>query len=141
MANGLYNERYSAMRMGHQLDIGPDKISAIYKWKLKDRWNSMQVAALNKPEEVLPATEEDFILEHYWGYNELNETTTIEYGVEHPRWQIYPVTSYKLDADIERLYGKDFAPFIQNVAPHSVFLARGSDIIVRRPRKLIIPGS
>ncbi|MES2775454.1 MAG: DUF2071 domain-containing protein [Bacteroidota bacterium] len=132
MANGLYNEHYHAMPMRHQIsETGPD-ISACYEWKLKGNWNSLKVTAANNPALIKADSEEEFIFEHYWGYNALNAKKTIEYGVEHPRWEVYPVTSFAADYDIERLYGKAFLPYL-SIQPQSVFLAKGSEIIVRKP--------
>lgn len=99
-------------------------------------WNSIQIKAENKLTDIIPGSEAAFILEHYFGYNQLNKNTTIEYAVEHPRWQIYPVQQYSLKAAIAQLYGQAFVPFIEGVAPHSVFLAKGSNVIVRKPVKI-----
>jgi len=135
MANGLYNEHYHAMPMRHHIAETPNNITVGYDWKLRGNWNTLKATAANTPSLILPGTEEEFIFEHYWGYNELNPKTTIEYGVEHPRWQVYPVTSFEANYDIENLYGKHFVPYLA-VAPQSVFLAKGSAVVVRKPRNI-----
>ena len=139
MANKLYNEHYRALPMGHTHDLAGDEITIAYKWKHNKKWDSLSVSALNKLQDIQPGSEEEFILEHYWGYNLLTPTTSVAYAVEHPRWQVFPVTSFTLDANIEKLYGKEFAPFIQGITPQSVFLAKGSEIIVRRPERITAP--
>lgn len=137
IANLLYNEHYSSARMTHEIKTDKDILSVSYQFKTKNQpWNNLAIKAVNKLEDIIPGSEAEFIFEHYSGYNKLNTHTTIEYAVEHPRWQIYPVTSHSLDCDIETLYGAAFAPFIKGVTPHSVFLAKGSDVIVRRPVKI-----
>ena len=133
MANGLYNEHYKAMPMRHQIKETPNELNVSYDWKYRNKWNNLKVTAANSPSLIQPGTEEEFIFEHYWGYNQLNKTTTIEYGVVHPRWEVYPVTSFEADYDIDKLYGKEFVPFL-SAKPHSVFLAKGSEVIVRKPR-------
>jgi len=134
IANTLYNEHYSTAKMSHQVNETPDTISAAYQWKKNgEQWNSLSVAALNKPAVIAAGSEEEFIFEHYFGYNQLNRHTTIEYAVEHPRWQVYPVTHFTLQCDVAQLYGNEFVPFIEKLTPHSVFLAKGSDVIVRKP--------
>ena len=55
-------------------------------------------------ESLGPGSPEEFIFEHYYVYNKLNEKTIVEYSLAHPRWQIYKVTNYKLDCAIEKLY-------------------------------------
>lgn len=131
-ANLLYNEHYKAMPMRHAIEIKEDNINVKYEWKYKSSWNAIQLNAQNNPYAIGKNTDEEFIFEHYWGYNQVSEKKVIEYGVEHERWQVFPVKDYKLYCNIEDLYGKAFLPYLsQN--PHSVFLAKGSSVIVRKP--------
>jgi len=134
IANTLYNEHYSNAFMKHQINESSEMISVAYQWKKwGKKWNSLSVNASNIQQPIIAGSEEEFIFEHYFGYNQLNKATTIEYAVEHPRWQVYPVTDFTLDCDIAGLYGAAFAPFIENQQPHSVYLAKGSKVIVRKP--------
>jgi len=133
-ANTLYNEHYSTAKMKHEIINTNEKISAVYHWKKwGQQWNSLSVEAANLPQSIPAGSAEEFIFEHYFGYNKLNAATTIEYAVEHPRWQTYPVNKFDLNCDTAGLYGAAFVPFIDNVTPHSVFLAKGSEVIVRKP--------
>ncbi len=137
MANLFYNEHYSTAKMNHAINLKNHELQVTYNWKKKNQdWNSMWVKANPVLKDIVPGSEEEFIFEHYYGYNKLNETTTIEYSLAHPRWQVYPVTYYRLDCDVEKLYGAPFVPFIQNVKPVSIFLAKGSDVMVKMPKKL-----
>jgi uncharacterized protein YqjF (DUF2071 family) len=137
MANVLYNEHYSTALMKHQIINSEDALSVSFDWKKGNTgWNHMQVNAEKETVAILPGSEASFILEHYWGYNKLNARTSIEYGVEHPSWQIHPVKTVALQADIKKLYGAAFAPFIEDITPRSVFLAKGSDVIVRKPLRI-----
>jgi uncharacterized protein len=131
-ANLLYNEHYKSMSMNHDIKIADTLLDINYQWKYKKEWNSMTVLAQNQPTLIQTDSEEEFIFEHYWGYNQLNKNTTIEYGVEHERWQVYPVKDFTLNCNIEALYGKVFVPFLTK-NPHSVYLAKGSSVIVRKP--------
>lgn len=141
-ANILYNEHYSTANMFHRIKEVDNQLLVEYHWKKKSgTWNFIKIAASAAVQEIETGSEAEFILEHYYGYNGFDSNTTIEYAVEHPRWQIYPVTSYVLQADIAHLYGAVFVPFIDGVKPHSVFLARGSAVIVRKPRKIKSEGS
>lgn len=132
MANALYNEHYSRMPMQHQAHVENNFLQLNYEWQNKQQWNSLKVKALNRPQPITPSTQEEFIFEHYWGYNQLNKNTLIEYGVEHPRWEIFPVTYFELNADIARLYGSDFVPYLTG-NPESVMLAKGSAVTIRKP--------
>jgi uncharacterized protein len=44
---------------------------------------------------------------------------------------MYPMRSYRLEVDFGNVYGPQFA-FLSSQKPDSVFLAEGSEIVVRR---------
>ncbi len=137
VANTIYNEHYSVAKMKHSIVQTSEAIDISYEWKRRnENWNSMSVSALPHLKIIEAGSEEEFIFEHYLGYNKLNASTSIEYTVEHPRWQIYPVINTNLKADIQKLYGEEFVPFIYEKLPRSVFLARGSDVRVRTLKKI-----
>jgi len=132
MANALYNEHYSRMPMKHQAHIENDFLQLNYEWQNNKQWNSLKVKALNRPIPIAKDSAEEFIFEHYWGYNQLNKNTLIEYGVEHPCWDVYPVSNFELNADIAGLYGNEFLPYLTK-EPHSIMLAKGSAVTIRKP--------
>ncbi len=137
MANLFYNEHYSTAKMRHIIRASNNKLEIEYHWKRKNqKSNSIWIEASTELEDILPDSAEEFIFEHYYGYNKLNSSTTIEYSLEHPRWQIYPIIDYKLTCDVEQVYGAAFVPFIENVKPVSVFLAKGSDVKVKMPSRI-----
>ena len=137
LANTLYNEQYCKAKMNHSIAVENDVLKVAYHWKTKETtWNLMQLKALPILQNIEIDSEAEFILEHYFGYNMLHKNTTIEYAVNHPRWQIYPVSKYELQCDIEKLYGKEFVPFITNKKPQSVLLAKGSSVTVNTPLKI-----
>ena len=138
MANRLYNEHYRALPMRHSIIPANDKHTQFsYEWKLNGQWNKLAATVSNKFDDIQPGSPEEFIFEHYWGYNGLNDTSTIEYQVEHVSWQVAAVTDYVFDADIVELYGKAFEPFL-TVEPYSAFFANGSKISVRMGKKIRI---
>ena len=131
-ANLLYREHYSAKPMMHAVSVRKDEIILTYKWKHQKKWNSIDVTAEASLSDIKPGSEEEFILEHYWGYNKYNRDTTIEYGVAHAMWQVHKVRDWKLDCDVVSAYGKAFVPYL-SAAPASVFLAKGSEVVIRKP--------
>ncbi len=133
LANLLYREHYSYMPMKHHIQLKGETLTAAYQWKNRKRWNSMEVEADASLSDIQKGSEEEFIFEHYWGYSGYNATTTIEYGVEHIVWQVHKVSRWTLNCDVEGLYGAAFVPFLNN-QPSSVFLAKGSEVIIRKPR-------
>lgn len=134
LANLFYNEHYSTAKMGHTITETEDNLYVEYSWqKRKQHKNIIRINAKPVLQDIAAGSEAEFIFEHYFGYNQLSPTTTIEYAVNHPRWQIYPVKDFSIDCDIEKLYGKEFVPYISNRQPHTVFIARGSSVTVKMP--------
>lgn len=134
VANTLYKEHYQTMPMRHQWNHTDDNLHVQYAW-FKQRWHSFSVQALANSSALAPGSEAEFITEHYWGYTRQGIHHTGVYAVEHPKWEIYPVQSFQVDADFGLLYGEDFA-FLNQATPRSVFLAEGSPVLVKSGNKL-----
>lgn len=131
VANNLYNEHYKAMPMRHSItSIDAAHTYFLYEWRYKGRWNKLGGTVNNERRPIAPGSAEEFIFEHYWGYNKLTESKTIEYQVEHVSWQTGEVTDFIFESDIARLYGKEFEPWLTQ-KPQSMFFADGSDVVVR----------
>ncbi len=135
IANTLYNEKYSTLRMKHFFNETADEIKLGYHWKHQGKWNRIEAITEKGTVPMQPGSEEEFIAEHYWGYSKYNATTTFEYGVQHPRWQLYPLKNYVIDCDFTALYGERFS-MLQTAVPHSVFVAKGSAISILHKRNL-----
>ena len=133
VANTIYKEKYQTFPMKHIWIEQEHQIEVDYLWKNKN-WQNFSVSAVSKAEEILVGSEEEFITEHYWGYTKISTNKTSEYGVEHPRWQVYAVKDYKINVDFGINYGNDFT-FLNDAKPDSVFLAEGSEIRVLKGKK------
>lgn len=133
VANTIYKEKYKTLSMKHLWAVQGNQLQVEYLWKTKE-WNSFAVKTSSQAMEIPIGSEEEFITEHYWGYTKLGPNRTSEYGVQHPRWQVYPVESYIIKADFRENYGEDFAN-LNHVEPDSVILAEGSEISVMAGRK------
>jgi uncharacterized protein len=129
VANTIYNEKYETKPMSHLWDVRDGRINVEYSWK-KEARQMFSVSGTSIPIEFGAGSEEEFITEHYWGYTKITDQRTNEYGVEHPRWKVYPVDEYSIDVDFGLVYGSEFS-FLTNEKPKSVFLAEGSEIVVR----------
>jgi len=134
IANILYNEHYETLPMNHSWKQENDLLHVEYRWKNKN-WNSISVTTGTEIIPIVIGSEEEFITEHYWGYTKINEFKTAEYGVEHPRWGTYKTLSFKIDVDFADVYGNEFGE-LRSSLPVSVFLAEGSDILVKAGRKI-----
>lgn len=134
VANTVYKEKYQTSSMKHQWLATEKELAVNYRWKAK-KWQNFGLTCSNISENIVPGSEIEFITEHYWGYTKLNENTTSEYEVGHPKWDIYPVLSHQIEVDFEENYGKDFS-FLNQEQPDSVILAEGSEIFVMKGKKL-----
>jgi hypothetical protein len=133
-ANTIYKENYETLPMQHSWKMNSNSIEVEYKWKKHD-WNSFKVNAENIEAPILEGSEEEFITEHYWGYTKISDKVTSEYGVEHPRWNVYKVKDFNIEVDYARVYGDAFS-FLSTEKPLSTMLAEGSKIVVKPGRKI-----
>jgi uncharacterized protein YqjF (DUF2071 family) len=134
IANTLYREKYCSMPMSSSFKHETE-LEVSYKWKFNRKWHCIEAVAKPIAIPTVSGSEEEFIAEHYYGYSRFNGVKTYEYKVSHPRWNVYPVKTYRVDCDFEALYGKAFA-FLKYAIPSSVFLAEGSAITVSDKRSL-----
>ena len=134
VANNLYNEHYKAMPMRHSVNSNDKETEYLYEWKYKGCWNKLSATVSNTFVPIENGSAEEFIFEHYWGYNAINDNTTLEYAVEHMPWNIAPVTKSIFDANVPALYGSAFEPYLKQ--PFSAFFAKGSDVAVRVAQRI-----
>jgi hypothetical protein len=107
------------------------EISARYEWRRGNKWGHLAMVGRGESQSIPAGSHEEFITEHHWGYTRRSPDRTNEYRVEHPRWKIWPATSYEFRADIAALYGDKFlAPL--TAPPASAFIVDGSFVAVYR---------
>ena len=135
VANTIYKEHYETMPMSHSWDHNELDQTVEYKWKKNKNWNSIKVKAGLQSKCISENSEEEFITEHYWGYTKVGNHKTSEYAVEHPRWEVYDILDYTIDVEFAQVYGEDFS-ILKDLKPNSVFLAEGSEILVKQGQKI-----
>ena len=50
--------------------------------------------------------------------------------------KLFGIEKHEINADFGRLYGAEFA-FLNDTKPHSIFMAKGSDVAVYKGAKLV----
>jgi uncharacterized protein YqjF (DUF2071 family) len=131
VARVLYGEPYECWKMNH---VRSEK-QISYSWQKGDCANQIKVEIdedLGVPEEN---SHGEFIIEHYWGYTKRGANRTDEYKVEHPKWELFSVKNPEINVDFGANYGEKFA-FLSSEKPHSILLAKGSEIAVYKGEKL-----
>jgi uncharacterized protein len=136
VANKLYKEHYTAIATKHRWNIGKEIKSIEYRWNVNSHWNSLSMEASTTSELMSSGSFEEFILEHYSGYTKIDDRTTEEYQIRHPRWKVNNVINYRINCDFAKMYGNEFG-FLDTAEPDSVFLAEGSGVEVDWKRNRI----
>jgi uncharacterized protein len=126
LANAFAHEKYECYSMKHSIEE-QDDLMVSYSFKVKENWNSVSAAAKTNPIIIEPGSLEDFIAEHYYGYNKWTSKVTLEYQLGHPRWSFYPLKSFSVDCRFEDYYPQEFLPFLYREA-HSAQLIEGSAV-------------
>jgi uncharacterized protein YqjF (DUF2071 family) len=132
IANIFYHERYVTMPTTGGL-FSTDQSDFIgYRWGDN---NYFEAKLGEERKKLVEGSVEEFITEHYWGYASINKDSSLEYAVEHPRWETRDVLLSKLKVNFTGLYGKQYA-FLHTTQPQSILYACGSNVLVRHPRKI-----
>jgi hypothetical protein len=95
----------------------------------------VHVSADRAPSALVDGSLEEFITEHFWGYNTQRDGSSLEYQVEHPRWRVSQASAASLQCEVADLYGERFVKAL-SAPPACAFLADGSEVSVHRGAKL-----
>jgi uncharacterized protein YqjF (DUF2071 family) len=128
VARTVYGENYVALPMSHRW-TAEDPPAVRYAWRAGGTEMSVELEPDGPYRPMAPASPEEFIAEHYWGYTARRKGGADEYRVEHPRWRIAPAKRAAWEGDAGALYGPGFAEVLEG-RPASAFLAEGSEVRV-----------
>jgi uncharacterized protein YqjF (DUF2071 family) len=131
VARVVYGEPYERWSMSHECTN--ERVG--YSWSKESTHNSLRVERDTNLGVPTSGSHGEFIIEHYWGYTKRGLTRTDEYKVEHPKWELFSVKNEKIDVDFGRTYGDEFA-FLGDATPHSILLAKGSEIAVYKGEQI-----
>jgi uncharacterized protein len=129
VARTIYNEPYHAARMTMQIDDNPGSLTATYTTEFGGRVHSLTTTGTKPAVRPGPDSVEHFFKEHSWGFGRTHRGKLLRYEVNHPEWDVYPVTNFRADVDWGSLYGPAWAPMTGR-EPDSVVLAVGSAVSV-----------
>ncbi len=132
VARVFYGEPYEAWRMSHT----KTEKELSYSWWKAECTNQIKVEIGKNTGVPDEDSHGEFIIEHYWGYTKRGANQTDEYKVEHPKWDLFDINYAEIDADFGKLYGAGFA-FLSDTKPHSIFMAKGSEVSVYKGTKIV----
>lgn len=135
-----YNENYIALPMAHHLDTDGEQKTVAYTWQFAGQTNRLALRTQGPAYLPEPDSAESFISEHYYGYARQRDGSTLAYQVEHPQWRVWQGQSAQFDCPVGQLYGPEFVAALRQ-PPHSMFLAEGSDVVVRSGQRLELPSA
>jgi uncharacterized protein len=135
VARSVYNERYVALPMNHQVNLSESGTFVEYGWRSSVGWSRINIRAEGSPELPGEGSQGQFLTEHFWGYSAQTDGTTVEYRVAHPRWRVWSGLGAKFEGDVKELYGRKLAAILADM-PLSAFLAEGSEVTVLRGQKI-----
>lgn len=134
-ARFLYNEKYVALPMSHEIQRHDEALDVQYQWTFKGRSNTLNLTVTGEASLPREGSEAQFITEHFWGYSAQPGGGCLEYRVDHPSWAVWTAQRACFEGDATQLYGKDLAAVLQR-EPDSAFLAAGSAVTVYRGRRI-----
>ena len=135
VANTVYNEVYETRKMNHIWEENNGELRTAYRWKNKQQWFSFEIISEKGARPITQNSQDEFITEHYWGYNKTSKNKTTEYEVTHPKWDVYDVKNYTIETDFAKEYGEEFR-FLNAATPASVMLAEGSPITIESKKTI-----
>jgi uncharacterized protein len=135
----FYNERYISQPMSHSIvhAAGGEEIESVrYSWKHRSADYFLHAIADGPAAFITDGSEEEFIVQHYWGYTRQRDGSTIEYQVEHEPWRrVWRCSPGVFQGAASALYGERFAEPL-SLPPSSTFTAAGSAVTVHRGEKV-----
>ncbi len=129
VARTIYNEPYYPARMSMAIDDKPDALTATYTVDVGGKVHSLTATGTKPAVRPGPDSLEHFFKEHSWGFGRTHKGKLLRYEVNHPEWDVYPVTDFTADVDWAKLYGPAWAE-MNGAEPASVVLAAGSAVSV-----------
>ena len=136
IARLTYNEPYRTVPMQHTLVETSGKLHSVefLFGRPRDQCR-LAVHVDGQAQEMRPGSDEEFLSERGWGYTRQRDGGTIEYRVDHPRWQVWLNARWELDGPLGEVYDKPFADILSGV-PSSASVADGSAVTVHLPERI-----
>src|SRR5690606_20263175 len=120
-------EKYRKFPMSHSHETESNSISVSYAFKVNGNWNSIGAKAEKPEQKIVPGSLEDFIAEHYYGYNQWYGNRTLELQLKRPSWKYQKLLSFEVDCRFEDFYPRQFLPYLYE-KPHSAQFINGSAV-------------
>lgn len=131
-----YNEPYTTAPTRHNLVRTADELQSVeYSFGSSNRVCRFTLRPDSPSVPLLAESHEEFIAERAWGFTRQRDGGTIEYAVEHPRWNVWRNARWELDGPLGDFYSQPFSSIL-SATPASAFIAEGSAVTVHLPQRI-----
>jgi uncharacterized protein YqjF (DUF2071 family) len=127
MARLLYREPYEVLPMRSKVRAGPPP-DVEYQWEATGRWCTLSGTGIGQGAPPAPGSLEEFLTVRHWGYNGERGKETLEYRVDHSRWQVWHAGDARVDYNAEALCDLGLANELK--VPMSTLVADGSPVTI-----------
>lgn len=131
-----YNEPYTIAPTRHTLVRTADELESVeYSFGPSNRACRFALRPDGPSVPLLRESHEEFIAERAWGFTRQRDGGTIEYAVDHPRWNVWRNARWELDGPLDDFYSQPFSSIL-STTPASAFIAEGSAVTVHLPQRI-----
>jgi uncharacterized protein len=130
----LFNETAVARNMDqiHRAQARGETVTE-YGWRSGRQRYFIRAVSPDRPVFPDPGSEEEFLLERYWGYGRQKDGSCLEYRFNHPPWRICRAVAAEAAAGLGDFYGPPFSGLLGG-RPDLSFAADGSQVTLFRGR-------
>jgi hypothetical protein len=131
-----YNEPYRTVPMQHTLVATDGELQSIeFCFGGPQDECRLTLHANSTPRAMAAGSDEEFLCHRLWGYTRQRDGGSVEYRVDHSRWNVWSPVGFELDGPLAEFYDEPFASILRE-APVSAFIADGSAVAVHLPERI-----
>jgi uncharacterized protein len=131
-----YNEPYRTVPMQHSVVATDSELQSVeYRFGGPTDLCRFCVHVKDDLRPITAGSEEEFLSERPWGFTRQRDGGTIEYRVEHARWNAWSTAACELEGPLGEFYDEPFASILSG-SPASAFVADGSAVAVHMPQRI-----
>ena len=142
IANHFYNEHFAWLHLCESCAFTQNKIAVHYEIRKKGRKFFVDVASHERPFVPIAGSVDAYFKDLEYGFSQNKKGETLFFRVEHPVWEIYPISSFNVQVDFGELYGKRWE-FLNDLSPINTTFSKGSAVTMmpHRPVAELAPAA
>ena len=136
VARLTYNEPYRTVPIRYSIVKTDSELQSIeYQFGTAVDLCQFGIHVAGEPSRSQPGSGEEFFFQREWGFTRQRDGGTVEYRVDHARWNVWPATGCWRDGPMGEFYDEPFASILSE-SPPSAFVADGSAVAVHMPQRI-----